>query len=271
MCRIQRTNSQQRGNLIKPQFQQAQNLLRRQVRVCLALLCICSQLLGQAHGASLGSIDFGELDPELEAQGWRLLTEDGVLPTRFALSDDGVLSIDATKANALMFRDVAAAEQSARYLTWRWRVEQSPIPSDLRRSKADDRPLAVYVGYQVASANLSLWTRITRSIVSRFTGLPQGQVMTYVWGGLDEVGAVYRNPYIRRIGRMQILRNGNSELHRWYCESVNLSEDFDRAFGYAPEQPLYLAISADAEDSDQPSVAQMSLPEFSAQPGCRTD
>ena len=224
--------------------------------------------MGTAHAASLGSIDFGELDAALETQGWKLLTEADVPPTRFALREDDVLTIDASSANALMFRDVREEEQGARYLTWRWQVKESPPASDLRRSRDDDRPVAVYIGYQVDGANLNLWTRITRSIVSRFTGLPQGQVVTYVWGGLEETGAVYRNPYIRRIGRMHVLRSGSTPLGQWYCESVDLQADFAAAFGYEPKQPLYLAISADSEDSGQRSIAQMSLPQFSRQPGC---
>lgn len=235
-------------------------------------MCLCL-LLNPAHVAAAEDTTFDDvalerLPPELEADGWQLLSRNDVPATSFSLENTSdaatatsaprqELRIEANQSNALMFRALSDKEQRAKVLSWSWRVDQAPPANSLRHVDNDDRPLAVYVGFSVNPKHLGLWARFKRSLVSRFSGLPKGQIMTYVWGGTDPRGSTFDNPYIPNISRMHVLRSGAQTLGVWVDERIVLHTDFTRAFGYPALLPTFIAVSADTEDSQTLSIARL--------------
>jgi len=86
-------------------------------------------------------------------------------------------------------------------------------------------------------------------------GLPNsGKILTYVWGGQGEIGDTYPNPYITKVGIVKILRTNASPSGTWFSEKMDLLADFEAAFGHPPEALLYIAVSADSEDTEERSV-----------------
>ena len=76
-----------------------------------------------------------------------------------------------------------------------------------------------------------------------------GAVLTYVWGGSQQPGDMIANPYFDDRGRIIVLRSSAEATGRWFEEEIDFIADFQRAFGYTPAQPLYVAISADSDDT----------------------
>lgn len=255
---------------------------RRRRRVLAGLLLLGYATLGYTTLAHSADTDFENvsvqpLEPALAEAGWLLLARNDVAATQFSAHRESVpgnnqpvndqpindqpetappvlLRIDANNSNALMYRKLTAAEQNATHLRWSWRVDQAPPVTSLRRVDGEDRPLAVYVGFEVKRKHLGLWTRLKRSIVSRVSGLPSGQIVTYVWGGDDPRGSHFDNPYIPRISRMKILRDGQQPLATWFEEEIDLFKDFAEVFDYPAVRPTFIAVSADSEDSQTYSL-----------------
>lgn len=200
------------------------------------------------------AVNSQELAAEIKAQGWKLLGFDDVPATQFSLTD-GSIRIEANASNALIYRELAEQDKAAQFLSWSWQAESLPPSKILTKINNDDRAIALYVAFEIDRSNLSLWGRISSSVASLFSGLPQGQILTYVWGNEDAIGDWFANPYIRRIGRMKVLRNATSPLNQWHDERIDLVADFTDAFGYAPIRPVYLALSADTEDSGTNSIS----------------
>ncbi len=63
------------------------------------------------------------------------------------------------------------------------------------------------------------------------------------------------NPYNRPDGMIHILRSGDAPTGRWFSETIDFAADFENAFGYPAPAPIYIAISADADDTEGASVA----------------
>lgn len=211
-----------------------------------------------------GDITTSPLSAELTDLGWHLLGFSDVPETEFILTQEGI-QISADASNALIYRELNEQEAVGKFLHWSWRVDSQPKSKSLRKVDDDDRALAVYVAFEIDQSNLSLWGRIRSSVVALFSGLPKGQILTYVWGQDDPTGEWFPNPYIRRIGRMNVLRNASSPLTEWHAEKIDLVADFTEAFGYQPIRPVYIAISADTEDSGETSLSWIRNIEFKAQ------
>ena len=203
------------------------------------------------------TIDSQELGVQLTRDGWQRLGFDDVPNTEFERLDDSI-RIEAVASNALIYRKLTQQETGAEVMSWSWRVDSRPPSKSLKKVDDDDRAIAVYVIFEIDSRKLSWWGRLRSSLVARFSGLPRGQILTYVWGSDDAIGEWFANPYIRGTGRVKVLRNATHSLGVWQHESVDLTEDFVAAFGYEPIKPVYIALSADTEDSGTRSLSWIS-------------
>jgi len=199
-------------------------------------------------------IDAQQLEEPLSRAGWLRLGFDDVPNTEFAMADESI-QIAADASNALIYRQLSEVETEAQFMSWSWRVDSLPPSKSLTRVDDDDRAIAVYVIFEIEPRKLSLWGRIRSSLVARFSGLPKGQILTYVWGNEDTVGNWFPNPYIRGTGRVKVLRNATHSLGVWQSERIDLASDFVAAFGYEPVRPIYIALSADTEDSGTKSLS----------------
>lgn len=194
--------------------------------------------------------------PDLGGAGWKVLGFPGKAETRFVGRADGVIEVTAVNSVALLYREVPAADRGVRYLSWRWRVDNTTAPTDLSRKGHDDRPLALHIWFRDDPRDGDLWRRMRRGVMAGLFGVPlTGKVVTYVWGGIGRRGDRIVNPYIERDGVMYILRPGDAPTGRWFKERVDIAADFERAFGYPAPAPMYISVSADADDTESSSAA----------------
>ncbi len=82
----------------------------------------------------------GPLSADLAAAGWRLLEVPGKAPARFSGDEGSSLQVSSNGGVGFLYRPLAASEAGKLRLSWRWRVESAPPPSDLSVKGADDRP-----------------------------------------------------------------------------------------------------------------------------------
>jgi hypothetical protein len=199
-----------------------------------------------------------EVDPSLAAQGWRELTFDGKRPNRFSAGPDGGITVTSEAGDSLLYRPVRADLVRTPCLTWRWRVDQAPPPTDLTRKRADDRAISVWIGFRFDSANVSLGERIKHEAQQVAMGGPvPGQSLIYNWGGAAPTAAFQTNPVVGERGRFRILHAATAPTGVWQTERVNLVEEYRRAFGREPTEPIQIAVSGDADATGTRSVAHI--------------
>jgi hypothetical protein len=93
-----------------------------------------------------------------------------------------------------------------------------------------------------------------------------GKMLTYVWGGTAERGVKLKNPYRETAGHIIVLRPGSSAPGKWFDETVDVTADFEAAFGYRPGMPAYIAISADTDDKGGNSMGTVTNIAFKTAP-----
>lgn len=179
---------------------------------------------------------------------WRVLSLPGKATTQFAATTKGGISVSADASVGFLYSPVSEIPGRGRFLTWRWRVDAAPPPTDLSAKGMDDRPLAVHVWFGNKDDAVPDWDLGTRLGAWLFDRPLPGKMLTYVWGGTAQRGDRLRNPYRENAAHLIVLRPGGSRLGRWFRETVDVAGDFKAIFGYPPGPPAYLAISADTDD-----------------------
>ncbi len=190
-----------------------------------------------------------ELSSDLLAAGWRLFKVPGKDTAQFTQHGPAHIGVRADKAVGFLYRPLDGNMDHKRRLVWRWRVDQAVPPTDLSRAPGDDRSLAVHIVFTIDEDRLSFWESLELGFTRLVAPPMAGMVLTYVWGGTHAEGTVLANPYLSSQGRIIVLRGSDMPLGRWLSEEIDYEADFRTAFGYSPPAPIYVAISADSDDT----------------------
>ena len=215
----------------------------------LTVIAVLVSLAAQASSQN-DDIDVASALPEdLTDMGWSLLEVPGKQTAEFSYSGAGTIDIRADNAVAFLYRPVDADAASKSRLGWTWRVDDAVPPTDLSRDSGDDRSLAVHIVFPADHDALSFWESLENSLTELVAPPLAGKVLTYVWGGSQPQGTVLENPHFGEQGTIIVLRSGREPTGRWMMEEIDFEADFQAAFGYAPPAPVFVAISADSDDT----------------------
>ncbi|MEP0068643.1 DUF3047 domain-containing protein [Pyruvatibacter sp.] len=178
----------------------------------------------------------------IERDGWRLLGVPGVKESSIRWRDDDTMDVISDGSVGFYYREVMPDAQS---LTWRWRVIDAGVQTDLRTPGKDDRPVALHLWFPKDEESDSLfgWT-------ASLFGYPRvGRAITYVWGGAEPRGTAFVNPHLSDSqGVIVVLRTTAASNDGWVEETVNFGADYERYFGSPSPKPSHIAISGDSDD-----------------------
>jgi hypothetical protein len=215
---------------------------------------VAAPLLGAA-------VSPGRTPPEVQALGWRKLQWNGIRPAEFSGTPTGGIRIQGQGQGSFLSRPLSGA---ATCLTWRWRVDAGPPPTDLARRGGDDRAIALSVGFADFAPTAGVVLRAQHAAAQASAGehrLPRS-VLSYVWGGTGREAsngrAFFPSPWTGGLTRIRVLRPADAQPGQWVEERVDLGADGRAAFGAAEVPPLLeLVLSTDAEDSGARVDAQV--------------
>lgn len=185
----------------------------------------------------------------LEAGGWRHAEWHGIPPASFRALPAGGVAVEGQGQGSFVWRRV---EGRPACLSWRWRVDQGPPPTDLTRKGGDDRALSVAVGFAGWPPGAGAWQRAQHAMAQALAGnhpLPRS-VLIYAWGGTGREPAFFPSPYLAGLGRVRVLRPAaEAPRGRWLAEEVDLAADWRAAFGAEPPPLQEIAIGTDVDDT----------------------
>lgn len=201
-----------------------------------------------------------QIEPALAAQGWAHGEYDGLRPARFRAIPDG-LALEGEGAGSFVWR---RAEGAPACLSWRWRVDFGPPPTDLTRRGGDDRAVSVSVGFSGWPAGAGPILRTQHAAAQLRAGsahrLPRS-VLIYAWGGTGGEPAHFFSPWMGSLGKVTILRPATAANGRWFEERVDLAADWRRFFGGAggaePPPLQEIAVGTDADDTNARIAASL--------------
>ncbi len=215
-------------------------------RPALALAVACAAPLLTA------AISPGRTPPDLERLGWRKVEWQGISPATFSATLSGGVRVQGQGQGGFVYRPL---QGPAACLTWRWRVDAGPPPTDLTRKGGDDRAISLTVGFVDYGPEAGFGARAQMAVAQAVAGehrLPRS-TLSYVWGGTGREGAgrFFASPYGPAISRIRIQRPAATAPGRWVEEKVDLGADWRAAFGGTAVPALQeVAISTDVDDTN---------------------
>jgi len=193
---------------------------------------------------------------DLLGSGWRHGEYPGLRPARFTATGEQGLRIEGHGTGSFVWRRVSGVAQC---LSWRWRVDEGPPPTDLTRRFGDDRAISVAVGFAGFPSRAGPWQRAQHAIAQGAAGnhtLPRS-VLIYSWGGTGREPVRFYSPWLGQLGKVHPLRHARSETGRWFEERVDLDADWRAAFGGDPPHLQEIAIGTDVDDTSSRVDAQI--------------
>lgn len=190
---------------------------------------------------------------------WRLVRFDEKIPaTRYQMRIwDGHSAIEALADNsmALLARPVAIDLAATPILCWHWRVDAPLHKADMATKAGDDYAARVYLSFKLASADLSLGTRMKLRLGRAIYGADMPDAaLNYVWDNRYPVESSRWNAYTDR-ARMIVLQTGAENAGKWVTERRDVLADFTAAFGLTQPRLSALAVAADTDNTGEKAHA----------------
>jgi hypothetical protein len=155
---------------------------------------------------------------------------------------DGVSAIRAIgrKSASGLYRETPYRVGDRPWLEWTWRVDQLQETADIRVKTREDFAAAIFLIFGRPSMT-------NREVPT----------LAYVWtSGHLSLGAVVASPNRPGSVRSIVVRSGAAGLGQWIRERRNVFEDFRRAFGQEPPDPVEIvALFTDNDQTGEPVEA----------------
>ena len=197
---------------------------------------------------------------------WReaLLPKQTLPKTRFDVVDiDGVraLRIESPASYGALVHALQRPAAASPELSWRWRLDQPVVGTDLRQKAGDDAAVKVCVMFDQALDSVPFVERQQLRLARLLSGEPLPvATLCYVWDRLLPAGTVLPNAYTGRM-RWFVLQGQGSALGSWRSERRDLRADFLRAFGDEVSALLppinAVLVGADADNSGGHGLAHV--------------
>ena len=138
---------------------------------------------------------------------------------------------------------------------WRWRVDNVYTQGTPRDKAGDDYPIRVYVMFQYDPQNAELTEKVSYGIAKTIYGkYPPHSTMNYVWTGHEIPERIITSPYTDK-AKMIILEQGRNKVGMWVEETVNILEDYRKAFGKDPPATAGIAVMNDSDNTGESAVS----------------
>ncbi len=155
--------------------------------------------------------------------GWDLRGVRGAPKPRFAVTEDGALRVEGTRAAGFAIfelEDEVGPETGA--LTWRWRTDTALEGADLRDRRRDDSPIRLMVAFE------------------------DRRMLFYSWG-MTELAGEWFESWTGSERIVIVLRNAVDADGAWRSEQRDPFADYRSAFGREPSPIVAVGLVQDTE------------------------
>lgn len=143
------------------------------------------------------------------------------------------------------------------HMRWRWKVENVYTKGNPRDKSGDDYPVRVYVMFQYDPKKADFTEKLSYSVAKTIYGkYPPHSTINYVWMSQDIAERVITSPYTDK-AKMIILEKGRSKVGTWVSETVNILEDYRKAFGKEPPATASIAVMNDSDNTGETAVSYL--------------
>jgi Protein of unknown function (DUF3047) len=115
-------------------------------------------------------------------------------------------------------------------LEWSWKAITLPKNGDCRKKGADDQAAQLYI----------VWPRFPEAVRS--------QIIGYIWDSTAPAGSIVKSEKTSTVTYV-VMRSGAADLGKWITERRNVAEDYKKIYGAQADNPGYISIAIDSDDT----------------------
>jgi len=115
-------------------------------------------------------------------------------------------------------------------LEWSWKAITLPKNGDCRKKATDDQAAQIYI----------VWPRFPEAVRS--------QIIGYIWDSTAPAGSIVKSEKTSTVTYI-VMRSGTAETGKWITERRNVVEDYQKIYGAQPDNPGYISIAIDSDDT----------------------
>lgn len=136
-------------------------------------------------------------------------------------------------------------------LSWRWKTTALIDRANNKRAATEDSPVRILVAFDGDVSKLKPFDQhVHRKFkVMTKTDLPFATLM-YIWENRAPTGTVIDNPHTTRI-KMIVADSGPEQVGHWCERSVNIYDDYRRAFGEDPPPVIWIGVMTDTDNTGE--------------------
>lgn len=150
-------------------------------------------------------------------------------------------------------------------LRFKWKVDNVYQKGDASSKDGDDYPIRVYVMFAYNRDKASFFDSVKYSLAKSFYGAyPPHSALNYIWANKKQVSDIITSPYTDK-SKMIVLDAQSLHVGSWREHSVNVLEDYKRAFGENPPAKVSLAIMNDSDNTGESSVSYVDFIEIKSE------
>jgi hypothetical protein len=120
--------------------------------------------------------------------------------------------------------------QETPILEWSWKAITLPKNGDCRKKGTDDQAAQLYL----------VWPRFPEAVRS--------QIIGYIWDSTAPAGSIVKSEKTSTVTYV-VTRSGAADLGKWITERRNVLEDYKKIYGAQPDNPGYISIAIDSDDT----------------------
>jgi len=142
-------------------------------------------------------------------------------------------------------------------VSWRWKVDTVYQEGNAKTKKGDDYPLRVYITFPFEEGKADFLEKVRYASYRLVFGeYPPGSCLNYIWANRHFKEDVLTSTYTNK-SKLIPLKSGNELAGTWHSETINIIQDYLRAFGSQPPDTARLAIMNDSDNTGESSVSYL--------------
>jgi hypothetical protein len=143
------------------------------------------------------------------------------------------------------------------HIRWRWKVDNVYRNWDGRTKHGDDYPIRVYILFKYDPERAGFLDKVKYNAAKLIYGeYPPYSTLNYVWASKPFPERIITSPYTGQ-AKLILLEKGEEKVGKWVLEEVNVTDDYQKAFGEEPPAIASLAIMNDSDNTGESAVSYL--------------
>ena len=148
-------------------------------------------------------------------------------------------------------------------LSFKWKINNVYEKGDATIKSGDDYPIRIYVMFEYNPDKASFFESVQYEFAkSIYDEYPPHSSVNYIWSNKIQKEKIITSAYTDR-SKMIVINSGEKNINSWQEHSVNVLEDYKKAFGENPPRNVTLAIMSDSDNTGETSLSYVDFIEVS--------